>query len=290
VPATKRLIINADGFGFGPGATQGIFDALREGGVITSVSVNANFPDAERLGDLVTEFPHLSVGVHLNPVVGRPCLSPDQVPSLVGRDASFHHTNFARLLRRGMINLKELAAELDMQIRRVKELAGDKVTHIDSQCNGHLEYFDLFLSLAKKWSFARIRTNASLICLEAPVPRVSRSSVYIRKPHVWLVHQYRKWQMKRARARDLRMADHLITVGYAGTGGKANPENWFRIMRNLPVGTYEMYCHPAYPESTLRRWSYYCDERGRELDILRKGDLRQAARDQQVSLIGFSDI
>ena len=45
VSSRKRLIVNADGFGFGPGATQGIIDALREGKFITSVSVNANFAE-----------------------------------------------------------------------------------------------------------------------------------------------------------------------------------------------------------------------------------------------------
>ena len=64
---TKRLIVNADGFGFGAGATQGILDAIREGHFISSVSVNANFPDAERIAELISEFPHVSIGVHLNP-------------------------------------------------------------------------------------------------------------------------------------------------------------------------------------------------------------------------------
>ena len=44
-------MVNADGFGFGPGATQGVFDALA-GGFISSVSVNANFPEATRVEEL----------------------------------------------------------------------------------------------------------------------------------------------------------------------------------------------------------------------------------------------
>lgn len=63
--SVRRLIVNADGFGFGPGATQAIFEAVAASGPITSVSVNANFPDAERLGEFVKQFPHISVGVHV---------------------------------------------------------------------------------------------------------------------------------------------------------------------------------------------------------------------------------
>jgi hypothetical protein len=116
----KKLIVNADGFGFGPGATQGVMDAIREGKFISSVSINANFPDVEQVRELVTKFPHLSLGVHLNPMVGGPCLPADQAPSLVGPDGFFHGGSFLRLLRSGAIVFAELEAELDAQ-------AGSKV-------------------------------------------------------------------------------------------------------------------------------------------------------------------
>jgi predicted glycoside hydrolase/deacetylase ChbG (UPF0249 family) len=283
----RRLIVNADGFGFGGGATQGILDALREGGFISSISVNANFPDVERLRELVSEFPDVSVGVHLNPLAGQPCLPAAKVPSLVDADGFFFNAKFMQRLRRGKIVLAELEAEFDAQIARVKMLAGDQVTHLDSQANSHLSYFPLFLKLAKKWNLQRMRNNASLICLESPSPRSSRVKAYARKPHVWLMHGYRKWQMRRAQAAGMRMADMLITVGYAGTGNKSEYENWKRILSNLPDGTYEIYCHPAYPDDTLKRWSYYYDERKRELDILRQKRLRQLATNLGIQLVPF---
>ncbi len=45
---TKCLIINADGYGFTRGINRGIEEAV-ERGVITSISVNANFEAAEDL-------------------------------------------------------------------------------------------------------------------------------------------------------------------------------------------------------------------------------------------------
>ena len=284
----KRLLVNADGFGFGAGATQGIIDAIREGKFISSVSVNANFPDVERVRELVTEFPHISIGVHLNPMVGRPCLPAHRVPSLVGPDGFFHNERFPRLLRKGTISLQELEAELDAQIGRVKELAGHRLTHLDSQENRHLSYFDLFLKIAQKWEITRMRNNASVICLEAPQPRLSLVKAYLRKPHLFLAHRYRRYQMWKARAVGMRMAGDLVTVGYAGMGGKSNIHNWLRVLNNLPRGTHEIYCHPAYPDATLRRWSYYCDERGQELEILRGIELRELAlKNAGVELISF---
>ena len=286
----RRLIVNADGFGFGPGATQGILDALREGKFISSVSVNANFPDAERLRELVTEFPGVTIGVHLNPMVGRPCLPLSQVRSLVGPDGFFHADNFPKLLRKGFISREELEAEFDAQIRKVKQLAGDRLTHLDSQANGHLGYLDLFLSLAHKSGLQRMRNNVSIICLEASNPNLSRLKTYLMKPHVWLAHRYRRYQMAKARRAGMRMADDLVTVGYAGTGNKSDLGNWLRVLRNLPSGTHEIYCHPAYPDETLRRWSYYSDDRARELNILRSPELRDAAKKFHVEIISFRSI
>lgn len=287
---SKKLIVNADGFGFGPGATQGIIDAIREGHFISSVSVNANFPEVERIRDIVLEFPHISIGVHLNPMAGKPCLPAWQVPSLVGSDGCLQNERFPKLLRKGAISLIELEAEFDAQIRKVKELAGSRLTHIDSQGNRHLDYFDLFLKVARKWGIQRMRNNASLICLEAPRTRWSRFKVYLRKPHIWLAHTYRRWQMRKARAAGMRMAERLVTVGYSGIGNKSNPENWARILRNLPAGTYEIYCHPGYPDETLRRWSVYCDDRAQELAVLRNKELCNRARDAGVEIINFNGI
>ena len=88
----------------------------------------------------------------------------------------------------------------------------------------------------------------------------------------------------------MRMADDLVTVGYAGTGNKADLGNWLSILRNLSPGTHEIYCHPGYPDETLRRWSYYCDERAKELDILRRPELHDAARELGVEIISFDAI
>jgi predicted glycoside hydrolase/deacetylase ChbG (UPF0249 family) len=286
----RRLIVNADGYGFGAGATQGITDAIREGRFISSVSVNANFPEAERVESLSSEFPQISIGVHLNPLVGRPCLPVERVPSLVRSDGTFHDRDFLPLLRRGAISREELAAEFDAQIERISDLVGDRLTHIDSQAHSHLHYVDVFLSVAEKWKLKRVRTNASLICLESPQPRLSRLRAYLLRPHVWAAHCFRRIQMLRIKRRGVRLADRLVTVGYAGMGNKTRGENWARILKNLPRGTFEIYCHPAYPDETIDRWSYYRHERVQELNILRSGELRQLAQSAGVQVVSFFEL
>jgi predicted glycoside hydrolase/deacetylase ChbG (UPF0249 family) len=135
-----------------------------------------------------------------------------------------------------------------------------------------------------------MRSNQSLICLEARQPLLSRLKVYALNPHVWLVHRYRKYQMTRARKLGLAIPDCLIAVGYAGEGNKTNPKNWLRVLEHLPCGTYEILCHPAYPDETLRRWSFYSEERAQELAILCQLELRNKARELGVEIISFHDI
>lgn len=286
----RRLIVNADGFGFGLGATQGIVDALREGEFISSISVNANFPMIEQLPAVAAEFPALSIGVHLNPLVGRPCLPCSEVPSLVDGQGMFRNHEFFRLIHFGRISKQQLEAELDAQIKRVVGLVGHRVTHLDSQANCHLSFLQTFIGLAKKWRLPRMRCNSSLICLEAEKPSITRRRVYSRKPHTWMAHLYRRHQMRVARQRGMRMPDRLITVGYAGLGNKTSAQNWVRILSNLPRGTFELYCHPAYPDETLRQWSSYLEERRQELEILRARDLKEMAARLGIAIIPFSSI
>lgn len=286
----KRLIVNADGFGFGVGATRGIIEAIERGAFITSVSVNANFPEVEEVSRLVKRFPHISVGVHLNPIAGRPCLPVRHVKSLVNTEGEFHGSQFFSLLRSGTIALDELEAELDEQITRVQQLAGSNLTHLDSHQNSHLHFFSLFLRMAAKRGLSRIRSNASLICLESDHPVPSRMTAYLKQPHVFLAHLYRRMQMAHARRKGFKVPDRLITMGYAGRGKKASAHNWERLLVNLPHGTYEIYCHPAYPDNTLRRYATYVDPRKEELEILSRPALRALAQKNQIELISFHEL
>lgn len=286
----KRLIVNADGFGFGPGATRAIIDAVQEGRFIKSVSVNPNFPETVEVRKLLSLCPEISIGVHLNPLVGRPVLPPEDIPTLVDKEGNFHGNAFKKLWRVGRIPKRELFAELDAQIARVYALAGEKITHLDSQANTHLNYFRIFLELAKKWNIRKIRNNASLICLESKKPVLARKITYMKKPHIWAVHKYRRYQMNLARAKGFSMADALITVGYSGSGNKTRKENWENILKNLQDGTFEIYCHPAYPDPILRKWSYYCEERQKEFELLSKGGLSELAQNLGIELINFHAI
>jgi predicted glycoside hydrolase/deacetylase ChbG (UPF0249 family) len=96
--------------------------------------------------------------------------------------------------------------------------------------------------------------------------------------------------MRRAAAAGLKLADRLVTVGYAGVGNKARRENWIAVFRNLPQGTSEIYCHPAHPDEVLAKWASYVQPRAEELRVLSDPGLRSTAVGLGVELISFADL
>ena len=115
----KQLIVNADGYGFTAASTAA---SKRRSRAASSprMSVNANFDTVWPLRELIARKPEISVGVHLNPVAGRPIADPADVPTLVDASGEFHFDQFTPRLQAGQIDPAELRHELGLQIARVR--------------------------------------------------------------------------------------------------------------------------------------------------------------------------
>ena len=83
----KRMIVNADDFGFSEAVNHGILKAMQEG-IVTSTSIMANMPGFAHAVQLYHEHPDMAVGVHLNLTCYRPLLSTHQ--TLVTETGYFH--------------------------------------------------------------------------------------------------------------------------------------------------------------------------------------------------------
>ena len=88
----KKLIVNADGFGFTPGVNKGIIESISNG-VVKSVSCNVNFPYINEVEKLIKEFPFLSIGIHLNLSVGKPVSNSSKIHSLLSENGEFWGNN-----------------------------------------------------------------------------------------------------------------------------------------------------------------------------------------------------
>ncbi|MCF6148005.1 MAG: ChbG/HpnK family deacetylase [Candidatus Kuenenia sp.] len=286
----KKLIINADGFGFTFGNNRAIFEVAKAGS-ITSISVNTNFPAVNDLKTFSDLFPNISIGVHLNPVVGKPVLDTKKIPSLLDTKSEFWGDLFPEKLRNGHIKLNELYDELTAQVEIVLNM-GINVTHLDSHQNQHLRpgFFPTFLRIAKETGIRCMRTHRHYICAECENRRLEAAKYYISHVKTAALHIYTRSLMQKAKRRGMRMADRLLSVGHATGAKKTSINVWMRMFKNIPSGISEVYCHPAYPDNTLRMYADYVDERTKEREVLLSPQFKTLIVHSGVNLIGFNDI
>ncbi len=279
---TRRLIINADGYGLTAGANKGIEECIRFG-TVKSVSINVNFPHAQEISRLVRDCPELSVGCHLNPVVGKPVMPEEKVPSLLNEDGEFWYRSFDWKLSLGHIRLEELRAELLAQIEQCRQLAGRNFSHIDCHMAKHRlpRFYPLFLDACRHSRIGRVRTHKYFFV------DASRgfSGYCLRHPRRLGVQAWNLWLRRRARKAGLAMPDWNV----APSGPTISLSGWTKLLAHLPPGVSEFVVHPAYADDHLRRVSRYVDEREKEREILTSDAFREAL-DSSASLASYCDI
>jgi len=152
----RRVIINADDFGWSEGVTEGILRAAREG-IVTSTTIAANLPAAAQAVRRLGEAPHLGVGVHLNVSQGPPLSEAGR--ALAGPDGRMNRTAgavIAASLRPCLLAAME--AEFDAQIRWALD-HGLAVTHLDSHRHAHgfPPIFARVVRLARRYNIPFVR-------------------------------------------------------------------------------------------------------------------------------------
>lgn len=287
----KRLIVNADGFGFTFGINKGIFESVTDG-IVTSTSCVVNFPAIEDVGKLAREFKPLSIGIHFNLSVGSPVCKPKEIPSLVDETGEFHGARFSSLLMKGKIVEEEMVKELRAQARILKS-NGVEISHWDGHQNKHLypPFFRSGMSIAKEFGIKAIRTHRRYLFSSESKNRTRvLVKYYISHPKQIATHIYARRNTRMAERNGFKAADRLITPAYLDRSKKSNLETWISIMKRLPEGTNEIYCHPGYPDDTLRKYAVYVDERLEEVAIMKSAEVKEAARENGVTLISFWEL
>lgn len=159
----KQLIINADDLGFSDGVTEGILRAHREG-VVTSTTVVANMPAAERAVALLRDAPELGVGVHLNVSQGPPLSRAGA--RLAGPDGQMNRRAMGTIVEclrsPGILNAFE--AEFEAQIRWALD-HGLRPTHLDTHRHAHgfVPIFVRVARLARRYHIRFVRRHREVL-------------------------------------------------------------------------------------------------------------------------------
>ena len=272
VTADRRLILNADDYGFTPGVSAGILECV-QAGVVTSVSVMVNTPGFE---DGVRRLRALAkppgVGLHLNLTAGAPVLAAREVPSLV--DARGRFLSLPRLALRavaGTIVTDDVAREATAQLARLSEAWPD-VDHLDAHQHVHA-LPGVRAGVLRAAALARLRW------VRRPVePAGTRPGVLKR------LALQAAWGVGSRGAADAR-AVRVIGIGLVG--GPGFLAALLGLLDRVGPGVTELIVHPGRAEPELARWDPYLGERDAELEALLGAPLRERLARGDLTLIDF---
>ena len=272
----RRLIVNADDFGWTRDVNRGILQARLEG-VLRSTTLMANgaaFEDAARLAN---EHPELDVGVHLTLVGGQALAraSGEQLPG-----------GLAQLIfgLSGRWSAAAIQEEFSAQIEKVQS-AGIRPTHLDTHKHTHLlpPVLKALIAVGKRYSIPWVRRPFDLLSQEAQAGASAGRRFTSR------IMRARAAALTRClAAAGLRATDHFAGFQMTGSYDAADLAS---LIESLPDGTTEFMCHPGVCGQDLSASNTRLKQsREAELRALTSDEALAAVRRAGVELSGFGDL
>lgn len=264
----RRLVVNADDFGFTEDVNEGILRSHLDG-IVRSASLMANgaaFEDAVRIA---RRHPGLGVGCHLTLVQGESLSQPGiRLPSSLASLLASPPT-FAEARR-------EFQAQADRVMR-----SGIVPTHLDTHKHVHLvpRVLDAALTVAQRLGVGWIRKPFDAPFGLSPGLRAC------------LAMALRPWRIPfedRLRKAGCRTADYF--AGFVATGRLDGL--WLaRLLRRLPQGVGELVCHPGIcgPE-LLAAETRLKASREVELKALCSSRARRAVSEAGIELVSYREL
>jgi len=286
----KRLIVNADDFGYTRGVNAGIVRGFREG-IVTSTTIMANGGAFEDAIKCAQANPKLGVGCHLV-LIGGKCVAPSkQVSSLVDSEGCLPQSlpSLLSKLSTGSVRPEAIEAELRAQVGRVVA-AGLRPTHFDSHkhTHAHPRVMEVVVRVAEAFKVTRIRKpfedSKSLLW---PAYRSGASSWKQRATALIAgINASRFRQL--ASSHGIRTPDHFM--GVAATG-RLNREVILAMIGAMRDGVTELMCHPGeYDEELEKSSTRLKRERETELKGLTDPGVRGAVSEHHVHLMTFQEL
>ncbi len=250
----KRLIVNADDFGFTRDVNEGIVRAHRRG-IVTSTTLMANgsaFQDAVMLAK--EHASTLGVGIHLTLIGERALSRPGK--ALPATPSALAWAVLTRSLN--------LVKELEAQVGRVLA-AGIKPTHLDTHKHSHL--------------LPQVADAVGIVAERHGIPWVRRP---LDKPVFGALSR------RRLARHGCRMTDRLLGFDLTGRFGEAELET---LILTLPDGLSEFLCHPGLlGEELAAARTRLKESRVRELDALESPRVRSAIQTAGVQLVSYRNV
>lgn len=289
----RRLIVNADDFGYTAGINRAIVEAHTRG-IVTSSTLMSNGRAFEGAVSLSKIVPRLSVGCHVVLIDGEPVTDARKLPSLTSANSSGSRfpdgvKSFAARALAGRLEAEQIKLEVMAQIRKLQS-AGVIVSHVDTHKHAHLFPAVLrpLLDAARECGVVAVRNPFG-------PGKPLRSADLLSRPNLWSRYvEVRILRILAARFRDtvkaMGFASPDGTLGIVVTG--ALDENLFRaIAAIIPEGTWEFVCHPGYNDEELKSARTRLREsREIELRVLTMPEARNLLASKGIELISYREL
>jgi chitin disaccharide deacetylase len=237
----KRLIVNADDFGFSAEVNAGVVRAHRDG-ILGSASLMVAEPAAKAAAELARHNPALDVGLHAVVCQGRSVLDSRQLRGAADASGRFSENPvlagmryfFDRSMRTKMTD------ELRAQVERHLELVG-YLNHIDGHLNLHVHPIlaDILIDLAVEYKVPCIRLPRESVMTTL---RLSRDHAPGKLFESAIFRTLSRRVHRRMAERGLRSTDALFGLHQSG---HLEEDYVVGVIERLRDGTTELYFHPA---------------------------------------------
>jgi predicted glycoside hydrolase/deacetylase ChbG (UPF0249 family) len=264
----RRLIVNADDFGFTRDVNDGIIEAHRSG-ILTATTLMANGDAFDHAVLLARGTPSLDIGCHLVLVQETSVFDPSRsLPSTL-------RELMQALLQRKLPVYEEFSA----QVRKIAR-AGIRPSHLDTHKHTHLlpPVLDAVARVAREFGIRWVRR---------PFDFGIDGGAKITKSAVALGIRITRPGFTRALA-ELKTTDHFI--GFQMTGN-LHGTNLIDTLERLPEGLTEFMCHPGRLGAELRAARTRLKEsREIELAALVSPDVRRVIERRGIQLVNYREL
>jgi chitin disaccharide deacetylase len=254
----RRLIINADDFGFTNAVNRGIVEAFAAG-ALRSASIMVGMPgfhDAARAARAAGDT--FGIGLHLTLTNGRPL---SHCPSLIDR-ATGEFVSLRRLAARIVgrrIRPSEVAGECAAQIARCRA-TGLRISHLDG--HQHVHALPIITDIVRAMAH-----QEGIRFWRRPAESIMRRPRRLHRLPQRLTLSLLARSMDAGGPQDEpRTTDHF--AGGALLGAVNGEQVLLELLDALPVGTTELMVHPGYVDDSLPGGDRYSKGRERELNSL----------------------
>src|SRR5215469_5126312 len=283
----KRLIVNADDLGLSHGITEAILHCHRNG-IVTSASLMVNQPATDYAVTCLEKSPNLDVGIHLNLCQGKPVLAPGMVRSLIDGDGNFlRPAEMATRLVRWKVSPKEIEAEFCAQIDRMMSY-GLTPSHADSHHRFHIypAAAVVFRNAIRSRGITRARSARKQTWPANGIGGAHAGNA-CRRVAVGAYNRFLQLALFRGlKTPDAGVALHPKFRGNLG----ALAESWCFAISNLPAGTFEIWCHPGFPQKGFSESDGLSQQRRLEAAMLTDRQLGETVSRAGIQLINFRSL